>query len=345
MKAVLYERYGQPENVVDIVERFPRTFIDLDSDHVLVRVHAASLTYKDLREVRGDFRSVGTANTAQLPAVLGCDVSGVIEAVGRGCKKLRVGDEVIGIVNGSMAEYVSAPEPQWVRKPKRVSHLHAAAFPYCGVLAFQCLFVHGHLKEKQRILVLNGSGGVGSMAVQMARYKGATVYATTSKHVELVKSLGAHHVLDYTKCQWFEQLRGANIDLILDCGVGYAAWIHCEQVLNPVGGRFLSIVTDAPDGPVDYVGYRFGATLREYSSKGVYKLVKEVDLKQRDNRHLAYVAKLVQNGFLKPVLDPDSPFEFTIKGVQRMMVKLGQKHTRGKLIVSIAGPGAASVPV
>lgn len=333
MQAVLHDRYGPPEDVVSLVPDQPRAFIDKRSDAVLVKVLAASLTQRDLRAARGDFSSAASAGG--LPSVLGADVSGVVEAVGELCRKFRVGDEVIGIVQGSMAEYVAAPEAAWVRKPRKVSHLHAAAFPLCGVLAFQCLYLHGKLKQGEKILILNGSGGVGSLAVQMAKYKGAKVYATASKHVAMVESLGAEHVLDYGKCLWWEQLRGANIDVILDFGVGYSAWAHSGAVLNPVGGRFVSLVPDKAQGKVGYLQYNVGLPWRSWRNPQ-YVFVDAVDLS--NNRHLEYIAKMVQQGFLKPVLDPDSPFEFSPKGVRCMVQKLASNHTRGKLIMNVACP-------
>mmetsp|Transcript_6457 Transcript_6457/g.15059 ORF Transcript_6457/g.15059 Transcript_6457/m.15059 type:complete len:165 (-) Transcript_6457:105-599(-) len=164
----------------------------------------------------------------------------------------------------------------------------------------------------------------------------------------MVKNLGADEVLDYEKCQWYEQLRGHNIDVIVDFGVGYGAWAHAEQVLNPNGGRFISLVPDNPDGPVEYFNYKIGAPLRAYRSGGRYKLVKSIDLS--NNRHLAYIAKMVQQSHLKPVLDPNSPFEFNASGVRKLFGKLGTKHTRGKLIMNIAanngyaGPGRPMNP-
>lgn len=327
----MYDRFGPPQETLDLDINFPRAFIERDSDCILVKVMAASVTYRDFREVNGDFRNV---ESVDLPSILGKDVSGIVEAVGELCCKFRVGDEVIGIVpSGAMAEYVAAPEQNFVRKPKRVSHLHAAAFPLSGLLAFQCLYLHGRLREGEKILILNGSGGVGSLAIQMAKYKKARVYATASKHVEMVESLGADHVLDYEKCDWWEQLEGMDLDLILDFGVGYSAWKHSERVLNPVTGRFVTIVPDNVDGQVEFLNHKIGVPMRSLFN-GKYIYVDNVDLSNRD--HLTYIAKIVQNGHLRPVLDPDSPFEFSPRGMRAMIDKLATKHTRGKLIMNVA---------
>eukprot|EP00514_Thraustochytrium_sp_LLF1b_P003290 CAMPEP_0184516988 /NCGR_PEP_ID=MMETSP0198_2-20121128/5321_1 /TAXON_ID=1112570 /ORGANISM="Thraustochytrium sp., Strain LLF1b" /LENGTH=346 /DNA_ID=CAMNT_0026907343 /DNA_START=327 /DNA_END=1367 /DNA_ORIENTATION=+ len=341
MKAVVYDRFGPPEEVIDVENHFPLAYIDKGSDCILVKVHAASLTHKDLKVVQGDFKSVHSK--MHFPSVLGGDVSGVVEAVGDRCRKFRVGDEVIGIVaSGAIAEYVSAPESQFVRKPKKISHLHAAAFPCSGVLAFQCLHAQGKLERGQKVLILNASGGVGSLAVQMAHYKGAKVYATANKHIELVETLGADVVLDYAKCQWWQQLKGENIDLILDLGVGYSAWIHSKHVMSD-RGRFISLVPDNPDGPVEYFNYKFGMRLRSFHSGGRYKYIDSIDLTK--NGYLKYIAKLVDGGFIKPVLDPDSPFEFSGKAIRILLAKLGEKHTRGKLIVNIATNNGYAGPV
>ncbi|GBG28862.1 Alcohol dehydrogenase 1 [Hondaea fermentalgiana] len=339
MKAVVYDAWGPPQEALDLDQRFPRAFIEKDSDNVLVKVMAASVSYRDFREVRGDFKSV---KSRAMPRILGTEVSGIVEAVGERCWKFRPGDSVIGIVpDGAMAEYVSAPEMHFVRKPKNMSHLHAAAFPMCGLLAFQCLYKYGDLKEGEKVLILNASGGVGSLAVQMAKYKKATVYATASKHVEMVESLGADEVLDYSKCNWWEQLRGYNFDLVLDFGVGYSAWKHSEMVLNPSGGRFVTIVPDTVDGPVEFFNYMVGIPMRSFFAGKRYTYVDGVDLSNYD--HFIYISKIVQSGKLRPVLDPDSPFEFTPRGMRAMVDKLATKHTRGKLIINVACSTGQSV--
>jgi len=264
--------------------------------------------------------------------------SGVVEAVGDKCVKIKPGDEVIGVVrSGALAQFVAAPEYQWVRKPETLSHLHGAAFPYSGVLAFQALFVHGNLKENEKVLILNGSGGVGSMAVQMARYKQAFVFATTSDHMEAVRELGADVVLDYRKCNWWERLDSENIDLIVDFGVGYAAYFHSSRVLNPKTGRFISIVPDYPDGPVSFWNHNIVLPLRgAFDSR--FKFVDDVDLS--NYRHLSYIAKMIQQKVddLKPVLDMSNPYEFDQEGVEAMFDKLTTKETRGKLILKIGKP-------
>jgi len=285
----------------------------------------------DLRRIKGDYPGMERNK-------MGMDVSGVVEAVGDMCHKFQVGDEVIGVANGSVAEFAAGPETQWVRKPKNISFLHAAAFPLCGLAAFQLLYIHGQLKQAQKVLILNASGGIGSLVVQMAKYKKAKVYATTSTHVKWVKSLGADVVLDYKKCQWWQQLAGENIDVVIDLVEGYSAWVHCQKVVNKQKSRFITMVPDTPDAPYSFVDNVVKPKMRHIMSpRGgcTYTYMPEIDFSK--GKHLNYVSKMVSKGLLKPVLDPESPFPFSTKGAAHLLKKMESKENRGKMIVDVVG--------
>src|SRR5437763_10537627 len=236
MKALVRYRYGGP-GVVRVEEVAQPA---LEDDRVLVRVRASSLNKLDWHELRGwpRFLRPVTRNGLLRPksALFGADFAGVVEAVGKDVTDLAPGDEVLGTRNGAFAEYVSATNV--VRKPANVSFEEAATMGIAGLTALQGLRDHGELKGGERVLVNGASGGVGTLAVQIAKALGAHVTAVCStRNVEQTRALGADRVLDYTREDFTRDPECH--DLIADVAGGHS-WHALRGALEP-NGRLVII--------------------------------------------------------------------------------------------------------
>lgn len=240
MKAVRIHQYGTRD--VLSIDDIPVP--DIAPDEVLVRVVAASVNPVDWKIRAGYLAQI---IPHPLPLTLGWDVSGVVEAVGDAVTTWKVGDAVYSRPdlkrNGTYAEYVAIRANECARKPRTISHVEAASLPLAGITAWEVLMTTARICTGQRVLIHAASGGVGSLAVQLARAAGATVIATTSgKNLELVQSLGANEVIDYTTTRFEEAV--APVDVVFDTlggEVQEASWAS----LRP-GGVLVSIV-DPPD--------------------------------------------------------------------------------------------------
>ena len=240
MKAVRIERYGN-EEVVEIAEVERPT---PGADQVLVKVKAAAVNPVDwkIRDGLGEMFGV------KPPLILGCEVAGTLESVGNrgpsrtGSSDFAVGDDVYGYLgahSGGYAEYVAAPASEFVRKPKEIDFDTAASVPVGALTAWQGIFDHGNLASGQRILITGASGAVGSMAVQLAKVKGAHVIGTGSgRNEEFVRGLGADEFIDYKKAKFEEELNG--VDVVFDT-VGGETQDRAFQTLKR-GGFLVSTV-------------------------------------------------------------------------------------------------------
>ncbi|HUO66996.1 MAG TPA: NAD(P)-dependent alcohol dehydrogenase, partial [Gammaproteobacteria bacterium] len=210
MKAIVYDEFGPPD-VLKLAEVDPP---NPKAHEILLKVHAASVNPLDWHLIRGEpavMRLFGKPK-GKIP---GADVAGTVEAVGPDVRRFRRGDEVLGTVRGSFAEYACGSEDRFALKPHRVSFEHAATIPVAGVTALQALRNYGRLKAGQSVLVNGASGGVGTFAVQMAPAFGARVTGVCSaRNLELVRSLGAERVIDYEKDDFTRQ--ATRYDLILN---------------------------------------------------------------------------------------------------------------------------------
>ena len=217
----------------------------LAPDDVLLRVHASGVTPSELAWSGTWIDRAGAPRTP--PIIPGHEVAGVVEVVGPAATGLAVGEEVYGLIDfrrdGADAEYVAARAAELAAKPASLTHTLAAAVPLSALTAWQALFDHGDLQGGQRVLIHGGAGGVGSFAVQLARWRGAQVTATASAHdAELVRDLGANEVIDY-RAQRFEEAV-TDMDLVFDT-VGGETWERSWDVLRP-SGRLVSIVVPHP---------------------------------------------------------------------------------------------------
>lgn len=247
MKAIVYAEYGAPEvlHVEELEKPSPK------DNEILIRVHAASVNYGDL--TARNFKNIG-AGQFNMPGfllfpakvafglrrpkkqVLGSELSGVVEAVGQKVSKFKPGDEVFayrGMDMGANAEYLCMPEDKAVAlKPAGLSHAEAASLPYGGIMALG-LLRSANIQPEQKVLIVGASGGIGSMAVQLAKYYGAEVTAVCSAPgAEYVRSLGADYVIDYT-LEDFTQ-NGIQYDLIFDV-LGRTSFARCKRSLTPSG--------------------------------------------------------------------------------------------------------------
>ena len=269
------------------MHRFPRWA----PGDVLVRVHASGVSPGELDWPGVWLRHDGTPRTP--PIVPGHEVSGVVEAVGPATAGLAVGDEVFGYIDvrrdGADAEYVAARADELVPKPATLTHAQAAAVPLSALTAWQALFDHGELQRGQRVLIHGGAGGVGSFAVQLARWRGARVTATSSaRDIDLVRELGADDVIDY-RTQRFEDVV-ADQDLVFDT-VGGETWERSWDVLRP-GGRLVSIAVPRPPErePVD-------------GRRAIWFVV------AADAEQLREIGRLIDAGLVRPIVSDVLPLE------------------------------------
>jgi NADPH:quinone reductase-like Zn-dependent oxidoreductase len=256
---------------------------------VLVRVHASGVSPGELDWPGAWLNHDGTPRTP--PIVPGHEVAGVVETVGPATTSLAVGDGVFGYIDvrrdGADAEYVAAQATELAPKPASLTHAQAAVIPLSALTAWQALFDHGELAPGQRVLVHGGAGGVGTFAVQLARWRGADVIATASaRDADLVRELGADQVIDY-RSQRFEELV-ADLDLVFDT-VGGETWERSWSVLRPAG-RLVSIAVPRPPErePVD-------------DRRAIWFVVRP------DRGQLIEIGRLIDAGHVRPIVSAEVP--------------------------------------
>ena len=311
MRAARIHRYGGPEELV--VEEAPEP--EPGPGEVLVRVHAAGVNPVDwkTRGGKGMARIIGP----DFPLVLGWDVSGTVVTTSPDARRYQPGDEVFGLVRfpqaaGCYADYVTAPESELVPKPSSLSHTEAAALPLASLTAWQALFDTARLEAGQSVLVHAAAGGVGHMAVQLAKARGARVTGTASAaNAEFLRSLGVDQAVDYGAGPFEEEV--SDVDVVLD-SVGGEVTKRSGAVLRS-GGTLVSIV----DREVDKRPLREGA-------RAAYLLVRP------EGSQLAEVASMVEAGQVRPVVSEELPLEEAARAHQ--MSESG--HTRGKLVLRVA---------
>lgn len=323
MKAIIAERYGTP----DVLE-FKEIAKPTPKDHeVLVKVHAASLNMFDWHLLTADIFLVRLNAGLFKPKyrIPGADVAGKVEAVGKNVTQFKVGDEVYGDLAasgcGSFAEYVAVPEKALALKPVNLTFEEAAAYPMAAVTALQGLRDAGKIQAGHKVLIQGASGGVGSFAVQIAKVLGAEVTAVCStRNMELVRSLGADHVIDYTKEDFTKNDK--QYDLILAVN-GYHPINDYKRSLTPKGIYVMA------GGATKQM---FEALLRSsfISEKNGRKLGVLTALPKQED--LLYLKGLTEAGKLKPVIDK----RFPLNEAAHALRYLGEGHARGKVILTVA---------
>jgi NADPH:quinone reductase-like Zn-dependent oxidoreductase len=324
MKAIVQERFGPPESLrlaeIDVPE--------VGADDVLVRVHAAALNPYDWHMLRGDplvARLMGTGLTRPKARVAGVDGAGRVEAVGANVRGLRPGDDVLGFCRGAFAEYACAKAESVVPKPAGLTFEQAAAVPMAALTALQGIRDVGRVRAGHRVLVNGAAGGVGTYAVQIARTLGAEVTGVCSTgNVELVRSIGAVDVVDYTAADFADGRQ--HYDVILD-NVGNRPLRRLRRALTPTG----TLVLNSGGTPGHVIG-PIGAILRAVVVNGIVRQHLRPLLAKPNRDDLRYLTALIEDGKLAPVLDRTYPLADTAAALHRVE----QGHARGKVILTVA---------
>jgi len=333
MKALVYDKYGLPD-VLELREIDKPVVTD---DDVLVRVHASSVNPLDWHTL------TGTPYIARMQAgllkpkreVLGVDFAGTVEAVGRSVKQFQPGDEVFGGRSGAFAEYVCVPEDRAVvLKPANLTFEQAAAVPVAAVTALQGLRDKGQIQPGQKVLINGASGGVGTFAVQIAKSFGAEVTGVCStRNVDLVRSIGADHVIDYTQEDF--TLREQRYDLMLDIA-GNRSWSDCRRVLDH---KATLVVVGGPKtnrwiGPLSHL-----VNVRLASLGGSRRVVPF--LAKINKEDLVVLQELLEAGTVTPVIDR----RYTLSEVPEALEYLGDGHAQGKVVITVLGSDSDRSPL
>lgn len=318
MKAFLFEKYGSPDVLAlkEVAKPIP------NDDEVLIKVKATAVNPLDWHRLRADPFIVRFSDGLRKPKniFIGADIAGEVEAVGKNVTQFQPGDAVYGeIGTGGLAEYVCAVEKAIVAKPAHISFVEAAAVPVAALTALQSLRDHGQLQAGQSVLINGASGGVGTYAVQIAKAFGATVTAVCStRNIELVRSLGADYVIDYTKKDLTKSSQ--KYDLILD-NVGNLSVANYKHLLNDNGtavvagftklGRMLSVIV-------------LGGLSSKFGNKKIGPM-----LASPTQDDLLDLNELLEAGKVKSVIDKCYPFAESAEAIRY----LETGRVRGKVVV------------
>ena len=325
MKAIVYTKYGPPD-VLDLEEVREPTPRD---DEVLLKVHAASANARDWRLLRADpflVRLMGGGLLKPKHNTLGSDIAGRVEALGGNVKQFQPGDEVFGDLSGGgfggggFAEYVCASEDALALKPASLTFEEAAAAPMAAVTALQGLRDKGRIQPGQKVLINGASGGVGTLAVQIAKSFGAEVTGVCStRKSDMVRSIGADHVIDYTQEDFTRN--GQRYDLILAVN-GYRPISDYKRALNAKG---IYVMVGGSTAQI-FQALLLGPWMSMTGSKKMGALSAKPD--QED---LVFVKELVEAGKVIPVIDRRYP----LSGVAEALRYLEEGHARGKVVITV----------
>lgn len=323
MKAIVYTKYGPP----DVLELKELAKPELKDTQVLVKVKAASgnaLDYRRFEKLSTLGRLMEERFLKSVGRVLGADIAGVVEAVGASVKQFQPGDEVFGVAAGSrggFAEYACAPEDSLALKPAKLSFESAAAVPVAAMTALQGLRDKGQIQPGQKVVINGASGGVGTFAVQIAKASGAQVTAVCSpRNLEIARSIGADHVIDYTKEDFTQNAR--RYDLIIAVN-GYHPILDYRRALSPrgsyvaLGGSVTQVLQGMLLGPMIS---RLGD--KKSSFMGIAK---------PNQKDLIYLGELLQAGQLVPVVERRYP----LSEVAQAINYLAEGHARGKVVITL----------
>jgi NADPH:quinone reductase-like Zn-dependent oxidoreductase len=324
MQAIVRDRYGSPDVLAlqDVDRPVPK------ADEVLVRVHAASANPRDWHVLRGlphIVRLMGYGLRKPKHRVLGSDVAGQVEAVGQDVRGFRPGDEVFAdAVTGGFAEYACVAEAFLARKPTNLTFEQAAAVPLAALTALQGLRDVGQVQPGQQVLIVGASGGVGTFAVQIAKSFGAVVTGVCSpRNVELVRSLGADHMIDYTRQDF--TAGGQRYDLIFQLAGTHSA-ADCRRALTTNGTLVLSSGDSSGRwiGPVDRILAAVALScvvpqrLRPLTAK-------------RSTADLQVLKALIEAGKVRPVIDRT----YSLHDVPDALRYVEEGHARGKVVITV----------
>ena len=319
MKAIVYGKYGPPDvlQLREVEKPTPR------DNEVLVKVHAASVNYADWAFVRGKpflVRLMGAGLLKPKNAILGADVAGRVEAVGRNVKQFQSGDEVFGDLSGcgfgGFAEYLSVPENALALKPASTTFEESAAVPQAAVVALQGLRDKGQIQPRQKVLINGASGGIGTFAVQIAKSFGAEVTGVcNTRNLDMVRSIGADQVIDYTQEDFTKN--GQRYDLILDI-VANRSVSDYKRALTP-NGSYVAVAFNP-------ASLFLGPLISMTGSKKVGSLVAKPN-----NKDLVFIKELLEAGKIVPVIDRRYPLSEVAEAVRYY----GEGHAQGKVVITV----------
>jgi len=322
MKAITFHKYGSPKvlKMNELEKPSPA------EDEVLIKMHAAAVNPIDWHTMRADPFLSRLGNGLFKPKfhILGADISGVVEAVGSKSTEFKVGDHVFGeITHGGFTEYICVKEEKIAFKPKNLSFQEAASVGVVGYTAIQGLRDKGGIKPGQKVLINGASGGVGTFAVQYAKSVGAEVTGVCStRNLELVKSIGADYVVDYTKEDFTKASK--KYDLVYDA-VGNLSLSAAKRALTPDGKCIVAGITT--------LSRLFSILLFSgWATRHTNKSIEFMGMANPNKKDLLYIKELLESEKVKPVIDQCFPFEETAKAIGY----LETGRARGKVIVQIA---------
>jgi NADPH:quinone reductase-like Zn-dependent oxidoreductase len=321
MRAVIRTKYGSP----DVLELQDCEIPDPENNQVQVRVHAASVNPLDWHLLRGQpflVQLMGYGLLKPKHKILGADVAGRVEAVGTNVTQFKVGDEVFGSGMGGFAEYACFRENNLVLKPVATTFEQAAAVPVAGITALQALRDHGRLQTGQHVLIHGASGGVGTFAVQIAKSLGAHVTGVCSgRNVEMVRSIGADHVIDYTKELFWQN--GKEYDLIVD----NAAFHSIRKALDALKPSGVYVLVGGSSSTASIVkSLILNPLISKIKGRRLVSFIASV--KQPD---LAFLKELLEAGKIVPVIDRKYPLSDTPQAIRYVE----EGHARGKVLINV----------
>jgi len=311
MKAIVYKKKGLPDKLIysDIDKPIP------NDNEVLIKIYSTSINAADYRSMK----------MGMIPKkkIFGADIAGKVELVGKNIQKFKPGDEVIGDLSdcgfGGFAEYAVAPEKALILKPEKILFEEAAALPLAAITALQALRDKGNIQKGQNVLIVGSSGGVGSFAVQLAKYFGVVVTAVCStKNVEQTSSLGADYIIDYTQEDFTKSDKRYALILAINGNyplLAYKRILKQNGIYVLVGGALMQILKTLLFGKLMSLG-----------SKKMYSL-----FAKSNQKDLEFIVKLVEDSKIKPVIEQCYPLEKTSDAMQYV----SEGHARGKVVINV----------
>jgi len=320
MKAIVQYQFGSPDvlNLEEVEKPMPR------DGEVLIKVHAVSVNRSDWEGLIGKplYARIGGPRKPNYK-ILGSDIAGRVEMVGRNIQQFQPGDEVFGEMlgyQGGFAEYACALEKRLVRKPAAMTFEEAAAIPQAAVIALQGIRDKGQIQPGQKVLINGAGGGAGTFALQLAKLYGAEVTGVDNTgKLDFMRSLGADHVIDYTREDFTKNRK--QYDLILDV-IAHRSIFACQRALRPNGSYF---VVGGSVGAMFQI-LLLGPWIRRTSGKNIRIL-----LVQPNRKDLVYIMELCEAGKVVPVIDRRYP----LSQVPEALRYLGAGHAKGKVVITV----------
>jgi len=319
MKAIVYPKYGSPDvlRMEDIQKPIP------GDDEVLVKIHAVSINSWDWDMLTGkpfEYRFLSGFFKPKSNKLHGCDIAGIVDSIGNNVKHFNVGDEVFGDLSedgwGAFAEYVCACENELTHKPSTMTFEQAACLPHGGNLAVQGLIDYGQIKSGQKVLINGGGGSTGTLALQITKLFDVEVTAIDhTVKLDMMRSLGADHVIDYTKNDFIED--GRKYDLIFDVKTNRSVFAYQSAL--------------CPNGNYVTVGGKTSRILQVYLYGKLFKKPRMHIVGYKANKDLKYLIELFEADILKPVIDKCFPLEETAEAFRYF----GEGLFKGKIVVTI----------